>query len=124
MAKFVEMDNRVTLSTQMEQTIGPVILINKIDVNPNNIDQFFKTWRGKDVTIMKQQPGFISAQLHRGIAGSCTFINYAVWESSEHYKNAFNRHTNPSLSALMDFPAVTVSPHLFRKVGVPGICRD
>lgn len=123
MAKFVEMDDRVTLSTQMEQIVGPVILINKIGVNPNNIDQFFKAWK-KDATIMKQQPGFISAQLYRGIAGSCTFINYAVWETSEHYKKAFDRPTNPSLSTLMDFPAVTVSPHLFRKVAVPGICVD
>lgn len=123
MAKFVEMDDRVTLSTQMEQIVGPVILINKIGVNPNNIDQFFKAWK-KDATIMKQQPGFISAQLYRGIAGSCTFINYAVWETSEHYKKAFDRPTNPSLSTLMDFHAVTVSPHLFRKVAVPGICVD
>ena len=123
MAKFVEMDNRVTLLTQMDQTIGTAILINKIDVNPNNIDQFLKAWK-KDATIMKQQPGFISAQLYRGIAGSCTFINYAVWETSEHYKKAFDRPTNPSLSTLMDFPAVTVSPHLFRKVAVPGICVD
>jgi quinol monooxygenase YgiN len=123
MAKFVEMDDRVTLSTQMEQIVGPVILINKIGVNPNNIDQFLKAWK-KDATIMKQQPGFISAQLYRGIAGSCTFINYAVWETSEHYKKAFDRPTNPSLSTLMDFPAVTVSPHLFRKVAVPGICVD
>jgi quinol monooxygenase YgiN len=123
MAKFVEMDDRVTLSTQMEQIVGPVILINKIGVNPNNIDQFLKAWK-KDTTIMKQQPGFISAQLYRGIAGSCTFINYAVWETSEHYKKAFDRPTNPSLSTLMDFPAVTVSPHLFRKVAVPGICVD
>jgi hypothetical protein len=124
MAKFVEMDNRITLLTQMDQTIGTAILINKIDVNPNDIDQFFKAWRGKDATTMKQQPGFISAQLHRGIAGSCTFINHAVWESSEHYKKAFNRPTNPSLSTLMDFTADTVSHHLFRKVGVPGICGD
>jgi quinol monooxygenase YgiN len=123
MAKFVEIDNRVTISTQMEQTIGPVILINEIDVNPNDIDQFLKAWE-KDATIMKQHSGFLSAQLYRGIAGSCTFINYAVWESSKHYKNVFNRHTNPSLSTLMDFPAVTVSPHLFRKVAVPGICVD
>ncbi|HET6640619.1 MAG TPA: antibiotic biosynthesis monooxygenase, partial [Nitrososphaeraceae archaeon] len=95
-----------------------------IDVNPNDIDQFFKAWRGKDTTIIKQQSGFISAQLHRVIAGSCTFINHAVWESSEHYKKAFNRPTNPSLSTLMDFTADTVSHHLFRKVGVPGICGD
>jgi heme-degrading monooxygenase HmoA len=68
----------------MERTIGPIILINKIDVNPNNIDQFLKAWEN-DAAIMKQQPGFISAQLYRGIAGSRTFINYAVWESSENF---------------------------------------
>jgi heme-degrading monooxygenase HmoA len=39
---------------------------------------------------LKQQPGFISAHLHRGIAGSSTFINYAAWESAEHFKRAFN----------------------------------
>jgi hypothetical protein len=60
MAKFVEMDDRVTLSTHMEQIIGPVILINKIGVNPNNIDQFLEAWE-KDAIIMKQRPGFISA---------------------------------------------------------------
>jgi quinol monooxygenase YgiN len=31
---------------------------------------------------MKQQQGFISTQLHRGIAGSTTFVNIAVWESA------------------------------------------
>jgi heme-degrading monooxygenase HmoA len=28
---------------------------------------------------MKQQPGFISTQLHRGTAGSTTYVNVAVW---------------------------------------------
>ena len=68
---------------------------------------------------MKQQPGFISAQLYGGIAGSCMFINYAVWESTDSYKRAFD---NPDLSKLSDFPANSVSPHLFKKVAVPGIC--
>jgi hypothetical protein len=31
---------------------------------------------------MKQQPGFISTQLHRGTAGSTTLVNVAVWESA------------------------------------------
>jgi hypothetical protein len=44
---------------------------------------------------MKRQPGSISAQLHRGIAGSGVFINYAVWESTEQYQLAFN---NPESS--------------------------
>ena len=28
---------------------------------------------------MKQQPGFISTQLHRGTVGSTTYVNVAVW---------------------------------------------
>ena len=44
MTKFVEMDDRVTLSTL--NTNGPkhwpVILINVINVNPKDIDQFLK----------------------------------------------------------------------------------
>jgi len=43
-----------------------------------------------------RQPGFISTQLHRGIAGNSVCINYAVWESTEHFKRAF---TNPEFQA-------------------------
>jgi quinol monooxygenase YgiN len=120
MAKFVEMDKQVTLSKQMESFDSPVVLINKIkiNVNPEDTDQFLKAWE-RDAGILKQQPGFISTQLYRGIAGSCTFVNYAVWESSNHHKRAFDRPTNSSLSNLEDFPANTVSSHLFRKVAVP-----
>jgi hypothetical protein len=79
MAKFAEMDEQVTFSKQMEEDIGgPVILINKFAVNPKDVDQFVKAWTA-DASIFKQQPGYISAQLHRGIAGSGTFINYA-WD--------------------------------------------
>jgi heme-degrading monooxygenase HmoA len=72
---------------QMEEGVGPVILINKFNVESEEIDQFLEAWAA-DAGIMKQQPGFISAQLHRGNAGSCLFINYAVWESTEHFKRA------------------------------------
>jgi heme-degrading monooxygenase HmoA len=41
--------------------------------------------------MFKQQPGFMSAQLHHGIGGSNTFFNYVVWESAKHFKQAFNR---------------------------------
>ena len=42
------------------------------------------------ILLMKQQPGFISTQLHRGIAESCTFINYVVWESTSQFKQALS----------------------------------
>lgn len=87
-------------------------------LTPEDIDEFLKVWT-KDAGILKQQLGFISAQLHRGIAGSCMFINYAVWESTDSYKQAFE---NPDLSNLSDFLAISVSPHLFKKVSVPDIC--
>jgi hypothetical protein len=36
------MDEKVTLLTQMEANVGPVIVINKFNVKPEDIDQFLK----------------------------------------------------------------------------------
>ena len=91
-------------------------------MKPEDVDGFPRAWAA-EAEIMKRQSGFISTQLHRGIAGSCVFINYAVWESTEHYKRAFN---NPEFqSMLAKHQASTIaSPHLFKKVAVPGICVE
>ena len=123
MAKLVEMDERVGIFTQMEEDVGPVILINKFSVDPKEFDQFLKGYTA-DSEEFKQQPGFISTQLHKGIGGSGTFVNYAVWESAAHFKRAVNNVMNPN-DRLSAFPASTVaSPHPFKKVAVPGICVD
>ena len=117
------MDEKITLSEQMEEkNIGPVILINKFNVKPEDVDMFPRAWAA-EAEIMKRQPGFISTQLHRGIAGSCVFINYAVWESTEHYKRAFN---NPEFQSMLakHQSSTIASPHLFKKVAVPGICVE
>src|SRR5215204_3853628 len=110
MAKFVESDEHVTLAQQTENDIGgPIILINRFSVNHEDADDF------------KQQPGFISTQLHRGIAGSGIFVNYAVWESTAAFKKATSNVDVQTI--LSKYPPSTVaSPHLFKKVGVPGIC--
>ena len=120
MIKFIEMDENITLSDQMEENGGPVILINKFNVKSEDIDQLMKAWAA-DAAYFKQQPGFISAQLHRGIGGSCVFVNYAVWESTQLFKNAANK---PEFkSKLVEYPdSATASPHLFKKVAVPEIC--
>jgi hypothetical protein len=34
MAKIIEMDEKVTLNTQLEEDVGPVILLNKFTVKP------------------------------------------------------------------------------------------
>ena len=123
LAKLVEMDEKITLSEQMEEeNVGPVILINKFNVNPEEVDQLLRAWAA-DAAYFKSQPGFISTQLHRGIAGSSVLVNYAVWESPDLYKRAFKNHQlQPGLE---EYPPSTVaSPHLFKKVAVPGICVD
>ncbi len=75
----------------------------------------------EDAAFFKRQPGFISTQLHRGIGGSCVFVNYAVWESVAHFRQALGR---PEFQeALKSYPPSAVgSPHLFEKVAVPDIC--
>lgn len=120
MVKLVEMDESISLEKQLEEEVSPVILINKFNLDPQDVNQFLRAW-ASDAEIMKQQPGFISAQLHRGVAGSSTFINYAVWESASQFKQALS---NPQFQAKMsDYPAsVMASPHLFKKIAVPGIC--
>jgi heme-degrading monooxygenase HmoA len=120
MLTFVEMDEKSTLAAQIEHSVGPVVLINTFTVDGNDAAPLLAAWAA-DAAWMRQQPGFISTQLHRGIAGSCVFLNYAVWESTEHFKRAF---THPEFRAHLGHypPSTVVSPHLFQKLAVPGIC--
>ena len=128
MAKFVEMDDKVKFKDQIEEKImGSVILINKFNVKPNKVEQLLKDW-AEDAARFKQEPGFISTQLHRGIGKSSVFINYAVWESMEHYKKAINKilFRSQSQSPLLkyDDESLVLSPHLFKKIAIPGICVE
>lgn len=120
MPKFIEMNGTVTLAHQMQQSGGPVVLVNVFNVDPAEADRFLDVW-ANDAAFMKRQPGFISTQLHRGIAGSGCFMNYGVWESVEAFRTAFSQ---PEFQrAIKDYPpSATASPHLFGKIAVPGIC--
>jgi hypothetical protein len=123
MARFVDMDEQVGIFAQMDEDIGPVILINKFSVNPEEFDMFMKGWAA-EAGKFKEQPGFISTQLHKGIGGSGTFVNYAVWESAAHFKKAVSVVMDPQDRMSAYPPSTVASPHLFRKVAVPGICVD
>jgi len=119
-AQFAEMDDHVTFLQQLHQDTGPVVLINKFNVAPNDVDRLLQAW-ADDAAFMKQQPGFISTQLHRGIAGSTTFVNMAVWESAAALGRAFR---SPEFQARAgNYPdSAVAAPHLFEKVAVSGIC--
>ena len=120
MPTIVEMGQSVTLANQLKSPDEPVVLINVFVVPAEESEALIAAWT-KDAGHMKAQSGFISTQLHRGIAGSGVFLNYAVWQSVGHFRTAFS---SPGFQAsLADYPEKTsISPHLFTKVTVPGIC--
>jgi heme-degrading monooxygenase HmoA len=122
MLQLQELDARIRLTDQLTQEVGPVILVNTFQVAPADADALVTAWAA-DAAHLKSQPGFISAQLHRGIAGSAVFCNLAVWESVAAFRAAFG---DPRFQAgLARYPDSTLaSPHLFQKLAVPGICVD
>ena len=89
--KFEEMDATTPLAKQLQDPYGgSVVLINKFTVALEDRDALVAAW-ADDAAYFKQQPGCISAQLHRGIGESPVFLNYAVWESVEAFRTAFGR---------------------------------
>ena len=117
-----EMDSTVTLFDQLTQEVGPVVLVNSFHVAPSDVEALLSAW-AQDAAYLKTKPGYIATQLHRGIGGSTTFINLAVWESVSAFRAAFS---DPAFQATFaNYPDYAVaSPNLFQKVAVPGICVD
>ncbi len=121
MLRMTQLDPVVSIQDQIAQD-GPdsVILFNTFTMAPEDVDAMLRAW-ADDAAHFKAQPGFICAQLHRGIGDSNTFLNYAVWQTVAHFRAAFN---HPGFMAtLIAYPeSVVASPHLFRKVAMDGIC--
>jgi heme-degrading monooxygenase HmoA len=115
-----EMDEETTYIQQLQTDEGPIVLINQFNVIPEDVERFLEVW-AEDAEFMKHQPGFISTQLHRGTAGSTTFMNVATWESAKALGDAFR---SPEFQGHVErYPESTVAaPHVFTKMAVPGIC--
>jgi heme-degrading monooxygenase HmoA len=120
MPRLRPLDPAFPIERQIGIEAGPVVLVNVFTLDKADEQTFLDAWQA-DAAFMKRQPGFISAQLHRAIGESATYLNYAVWESTAHFRAAFGHpEFRASLSA---YPSSAVaSPHLFQKVAVPGVC--
>lgn len=120
MLQLKPLDENVPIFQQLGADVSPVILVNIFNVAESEIPALLKAWEA-DANWMKVQPGYISTQLHRGIAGSTVFMNYAVWESAALFSAAFN---HPDFKkALEHYPSSAIaSPHLFSRLTVPNLC--
>ncbi len=114
------LDPTFPIERQIGIEASPVVLVNIFTLDKADEQAFLKAWQD-DAVFMKEQPGFVSTQLHRAIGESPTYLNYAVWESTAHFRAAF---TNPGFrTKLATYPSSAVAtPHLFQKVAVPGVC--
>lgn len=116
------LDPAFPIMKQLDADVSPVVLINVFKVDPSDAGQLVKAWE-QDANWMKKQPGYISTQLHKGVGESCVFLNYAVWESVQHFKAAF---TNPEFrNSLSAYPSSAIAqPHLFTKIAVSNLCTQ
>lgn len=114
------LDPAFPIERQVAIDASPVVLVNVFTLDKADEQAFLQAWQD-DALFMKQQPGYISTQLHRAVGESPTYLNYAVWETTAHFRAAF---TNPAFRAKLSvYPSSAVaSPHLFQKVAVQGVC--
>ncbi len=120
MLQLKPLDSATPIFQQLGAEVSPVVLVNLFQVAQADIPALLEAWAA-DANWMKRQPGYISTQLHQGIAGSAVFMNYAVWESVAHFRAAFN---HPEFKAALEhYPSSAVaSPHLFTRLAVPNLC--
>ncbi|MGW4120042.1 antibiotic biosynthesis monooxygenase family protein [Nocardia sp. NPDC004711] len=105
---------------QLQETTGPITVINIFAVPAELADDFLKIWAA-DASFMKWEPGFVSTQMNRGIGGSQLFANVAVWESSAALLAALS---NPEFQqGAAKYPdGIVTYPTAFQKIAVEGIC--
>ncbi|MCG3776372.1 MAG: hypothetical protein JW395_3227 [Nitrospira sp.] len=120
MLQLRPLDPSTPIFQQLSTEASPVVLVNIFHVAEADIPALLTAWEA-DANWMKQQPGYISTQLHQGIGGSTVFMNYAVWESVAHFRTAFTHIEFKA--ALEHYPSTAVaSPHLFTRLTVPNLC--
>ena len=121
MINLADLDESTPYLGQLKETAGPATIINTFVAPEGKVDEVLAAWE-QDAAYMKNKPGFISAQLFRGIGGSRVFTNVAVSESTGHLSAAFG---TPEFARQMEhYPDGTVAyPHLYQKAAVEGICE-
>jgi heme-degrading monooxygenase HmoA len=120
MLNLANLDESTPYLGQLKEVTGPVTIINTFVAPEGKTEEVLAAWE-LDAAYMKDKPGFISAQLFRGIGGSRVFTNVAVWESTEDLLAAFG--TPEFAQHLQHYPEGTVAyPHLYQKAAVKGIC--
>ena len=80
-----------------------------IEVEPRNFDALFDLIVRESTEFIRNQPGFISANLHR-TPDSTRLINYGQWESRELYEEALARDEFKAFAKQVEALAISITP--------------
>ncbi|MCB5163816.1 antibiotic biosynthesis monooxygenase [Streptomyces bambusae] len=103
----------MTVTVNIDSSRPVATLINVFTVAPERQQELIALLAHATETTMKHQPGFICANFHASQDGE-RVINYAQWESEEHY---WAMRRDPGAQVHMDQAAMIatdVQPRLFR----------
>lgn len=101
--------------TQISDGRNVITLINLFHVEPHNQQPLIDLLIEATEQVMSKQPGYISANIHRGLDGT-TVANYAQWRSRQDFEAIFG---NPHAIAHMreaEKLAPSFEPHLYEVV--------
>ncbi|GIJ90431.1 hypothetical protein Asppvi_009385 [Aspergillus pseudoviridinutans] len=116
---FTDLDPENPFTKQVQQTRGPVTLVNTFIVPQGKMDEFLRVWKD-DAAFMKAQPGFLSAQLYRGVESN-VIINVANWETSANLANAvLSSYFQENLKRYPE--GLKICPQLLEKMAIPNLC--
>lgn len=117
--EYKRTDPNVSFEDQLNSDhSGPVVLMSLYSVPESQMDAMLKGWTDR-AEMMRKQPGLISVQLHRGIAGASILASYVVWESLEAYRKAQERPDGHEELEQLD---IVTQPVLVTKIAIPGLC--
>ncbi len=86
---------------QGELENSPVVLINVFTVEPKNQQRLIDILTAATVGSVDQEPGFMSATLHRSLDGSKVTM-YAKWRSAEAYAAMRRKPGRPFLGQALE----------------------
>jgi quinol monooxygenase YgiN len=69
-------------TTTIDPSAKVVTLINIFETTPDKQDALIRLLDQATVEVMKRQPGFVSANIHRSLDGT-RVANYAQWKTQE-----------------------------------------
>lgn len=85
----------------------PVVLINLFSVPQDKEEEFAKMWT-EALELIKNEPGFINANLHRSLDPNARFqfVNVAHWKTQEAWQVAFNKLQIQELTKQVPFEQI------------------